>query len=179
MQVEWDVSPCPLLCTLCTSSPMWDVHTDPSVLVSILLLSRGKRWGGHSCITLLSPATHTAFLSPLMLESHHIPQHWRFYKPCPAPLRWYNSQGMLQAPGGRIDPQCHDLTLHSATQQYGCIQDPVWERTRRATSHIGHMCLAGPATLRHKEALQGLKLDPVERTLDCQERYLCFPPILF
>lgn len=141
MQVEWDVSPQPLLCTPCscrTSIPMWGVHTDPSILVPSLLLSQGKRWGKHSCITLLSPpATHTAFPSPLMLESHRIPQRWRFFEPCPAALRWYTSQEMLQTPGGRIDPQCHDLTLHSATQQYGCIQDPIWERTHRATSRAG------------------------------------------
>lgn len=120
------------------SSPMWGVYTDPSILVPILFFSQGKRCDEHSCITLISPpATQTAFPSPLMLEPHHIPQHWRFFEPCPAALRWYTSQGMPQMPGGRIDPQCHDLTLHSATQQYGCIQDPVWERTCRATSHVG------------------------------------------
>lgn len=40
-----------------------------------------------------------------------------------------------------------------------------------------HMYLAGPAILRHKRALQGLKLDPVERTPDGQEIYLHFPPV--
>lgn len=127
-----------------------------------------------------APAAHAAFPSPLVFKSHHIPQHWRFSQLCPAALRWCTPQGMLQMPGGRTDPQCHDLTLHSATQQYGCIQDPVWERTRRATKSCWeHMYLASLPTLRHKKALQGFNLDPVERTPDRQERYLHFPRGLF
>lgn len=71
-----------------------------------------------------------------------------------------------------------DFTFsHSAIRLYSgsCLgKDTLSHKSRRE-----HKYLAGPAILRHKKALQGLKLDPVGRAPDHQERYLCFPPVLF
>lgn len=99
-------------------------------------------------------------LSPhfLLSKSHRIHQHGRIYEPRSVALRWRTSQGMLQRPEGRTDPQCHVLALRPATQQYGCVRDPVWERTCRATkSHWEHGYLAGPAVLRHEKACPSIE----------------------
>lgn len=112
-----------------TSTPARELCTDPHVPVLSLLFSQGKRYDEHGHIALISsPATHAAFPSPLLSESHHIHQHWKFFEPYLVALWWYTSQGALQRPGERIDPQCHVLTLHSATQQCGYIQDPIWKK---------------------------------------------------
>lgn len=69
----------------------------------------------------------------LLSKSHRIHQLGRIYEPRFVALRWRTSQGMLQRPEGRTDPQCHVLALRSATQQYGCVQDPVWEKSHQVT----------------------------------------------